>query len=257
MLKRSTNLKHRHPCTLLIAICAAFTYAALVGESIAAQSAPSGDRSYALRLIVTISPSAGARQVYAIFGGAATYALAAEGGGRYSLEAAAEATQNGAEVYLANGGAQERRDRITWTAYPGYKLTVEVDYRQNQVGGLELGKVSQAVGKWAQVTSVDAAGSDQASSDLLSGGTPPATTGNTGPPQLASSDTAPAWAGGGGNTAPTTQVRGTVTSTGGVAAPHPPTIVATATATTTAPAAPRPPTPQTQGMAGLINAQNV
>jgi hypothetical protein len=262
--------EHLRARTALVAIFVWFACAVLSlsgGHRVAAQSVPAGaDSSYALRLVVTVPPSAGERQVYVSFGDSTSYALAAEGGGRYSLEAEAAASQNGAAIVLANSGTEERRDRITWSAYPGYKLTVEADYRLNPVGGMELDKVSQAVGSWAQVTDAAASGQSPTPNDLISGGQPaPPLSGGTGggSGSLATNDTAPAWAGGGGSAVPPSQVSDTVTSTVAGSQPRtPPTVAITSTATTTnttTATAALPPNgaSQAQGVAGLINAPNV
>lgn len=136
-----------------------------------AQGEPSGNASYLLRLVVSLPREAGDRRVYAIFESKNLYQLSYESGGLYSLEA--EATQSGGEIVVIRGGVEERRDRATWTAYAGLKLTVEVSYRMNELGGLELDKVEQGIGRLPRVNSTPAASGSELAPTALPATNPP------------------------------------------------------------------------------------
>lgn len=226
------------------------------GRSLA-QSAPSASDSYAIRLIVMVPPLAGTRVVYATFSGTVTYALSSEGDGRYSLEAQARTAQSGAEIELMNGGVEERRDRITWNAYPGYKVSVETDYRLNLIGGLELDHVAEAVGTWTQVSSAPAPASQGDSNPLIN--PTPDTSGAAGSSNsgtLSSADTAPAWATGGGNATST----GPLTATQATSSPLVSATAPLTTATITLPLSDTSgpiPAPHPAGISDLINPLNV
>lgn len=223
---------------------------------VAAQGTPPGGGEYALRLVITLPPAMETRQVYVIFNNTISYALMSEGNGNYSLEAEAAATQSGAEVVLTNAGVEERRDRLTWTAYPGYKLTVEADYRQNLIGGLELGKVSQVAGTWAQVAAAPNPAANQTPPNPLTSN-PPSTTASTDSSgnQLSTSDTAPTWLSSG---TPTPPASGIISATNpGLASSATLTTTNANTVTQIAAASSRQATPETPGWGILLNPASV
>lgn len=155
------------------------------GKLAHAQGVPESSGSYLLRLVVSLPPTAAERSVYAIFSGTNVYALGSEGAGLYSLEA--QASEGGAEIYITRAGAAERRDPVTWTTYVGMRMTVEVTYRINDVGTLELSGVAETIGRVAQVNGTPAAGDTLLPDNSMPSAQQPAA-GATG-----GDDTQPAW----------------------------------------------------------------